>query len=231
MKVLYLLLQERINMAFEEVSNYINQVRRDFAQKSLDQSDVAKNPIEQLSNWIEEAINAQILDPYAMMVSTVNADGEPHSRIVYLREIIENGLVFYTNYNSQKGHDLEANPKVSINFFWVEVERQVRIEGEVTKHAPEASDAYFSQRPRESQLGAWASDQSSEIETRADLEQRLHDMEKRFEGEEVPRPPHWGGYVVKPTYFEFWQGRPSRLHDRVFYRWENKQWEIGRLMP
>ena len=218
-------------MAFEEVTNYLNQVRRDFAKKALNEEAVDENPFEQLGNWIEEAIDAQILDPYAMTISTATPNGIPSSRVVYLRGIYERGLVFYTNYNSQKGKELQQNPTIALNFYWAEVERQIRIEGIVEKFSAEASDKYFAERPRESQLGAWASSQSEEISSREELKQRLIDYQTQFEGEEVPRPPHWGGYLVKPNYFEFWQGRPSRLHDRIYYKKSGDNWKLGRLMP
>lgn len=218
-------------MAFEEVTNYLNQVRRDFAKKALNEEAVDENPFEQLGNWIEEAIDAQILDPYAMTISTATPNGIPSSRVVYLRGIYEQGLVFYTNYNSHKGKELQQNPTIALNFYWAEVERQIRIEGIVEKFSAEASDKYFAERPRESQLGAWASSQSEEISSREELKQRLIDYQTQFEGKEVPRPPHWGGYLVKPNYFEFWQGRPSRLHDRIYYKKSGDNWKLGRLMP
>ena len=218
-------------MAFEEVTNYLNQVRRDFAKKALNEEAVDENPFEQLGNWIEEAIDAQILDPYAMIISTATPNGIPSSRVVYLRGIYEQGLVFYTNYKSHKGKELQQNPTIALNFYWAEVERQIRIEGIVEKFSAEASDKYFAERPRESQLGAWASSQSEEISSREELKQRLIDYQTQFEGEEVPRPPHWGGYLVKPNYFEFWQGRPSRLHDRIYYKKSGDNWKLGRLMP
>jgi pyridoxamine 5'-phosphate oxidase len=218
-------------MAFEEVTNYINEVRRDFAQKELNESAVNENPFEQLGNWIEEAINAQILDPYAMVISTANIDGKPSSRVVYLRGIYNEGLVFYTNYNSQKGKDLIENPQIALNFFWGEVERQVRIEGEVEMYSAEGSDKYFDARPRESKIGAWVSSQSEEIASKEELTKRFEEFQQKFEGKEVPRPPHWGGFLVKPNYFEFWQGRPSRLHDRIFYQKTESNWKLGRLMP
>jgi len=218
-------------MAFEEVNNYINEVRRDFAQKVLDESAVDKNPYEQLGVWIEEAINSQILDPYAMVISTANKEGVPSSRVVYLRGIYKEGLVFYTNYESKKGKELIENPQIALNFFWGEVERQVRIDGSVEKFSAEGSDKYFDARPRDSKIGAWASLQSEVINDREELAKRFEDFKNKFEGKDVPRPPYWGGFLVKPNYFEFWQGRPNRLHDRIFYKKNNENWRLGRLMP
>lgn len=219
-------------MAFEEVSNYINQIRRDFAQQALDETQADKNPFEQLAKWMEEAINGQILDPYAMVISTVNAQQKPTSRVVYLRGIYQDGLAFYTNYHSNKGHDLSKNPHIAVNFFWAELERQIRIEGEVKKLSSAQSDEYFNARPRESQIGAWASSQSESIANRQTLEQKFASFEQQFANQTIiPRPPHWGGYLIVPNYFEFWQGRPNRLHDRIFYKKNNENWSLGRLMP
>lgn len=216
----------------EEVRNYINQVRRDFSYKKLDEKEVGDNPIAFFSRWIEEAIDSQILDPYAMCVSTVSQDGMPSSRIVYLRDLAENGFVFYTNYQSQKGKEIAFNPNASLNFYWAEIERQVRIAGRVKKYDAEKSDEYFANRPRESKIGAWASDQSSVLKSREELENKLEDLKGRFEGEEeIPRPPHWGGYILEPEMVEFWQGRPSRLHDRIRFSKNGDEWLIERLSP
>lgn len=215
----------------EDLRNYINSIRRDFAAKQLDEASVGNDPYELFGTWFEEAVGSQILDPYAMMISTVSDEGKPSSRVVYLRDISENGLVFYTNYESKKGTDLSSNKYISILFFWVELERQIRIEGEVCKLDIAKSDEYFSCRPRESQIGAWASDQSKIIPSRKYLEDRACEFEKQFEGKNVDRPKHWGGYLVKPTSFEFWQGRPGRLHDRVKFVLENGLWKIVRLAP
>ncbi|MBV6485039.1 MAG: Pyridoxine/pyridoxamine 5'-phosphate oxidase [Flavobacteriales bacterium] len=215
----------------EDLRNYLNQIRRDFADKPLEEQSVNDNPFLQFSVWFEEAVNAQLLDPYAMLISTVDEIGLPHSRVVYLRSISDEGMVFYTNYNSQKGKNISASNKIAITFFWVELERQIRIEGTVKKVSEELSDKYFAARPRESQLGAWASNQSETIKNRAELEENLKHFTEKFKGVDVPRPPHWGGYIVEPTKFEFWQGRPSRLHDRLIYTKNNSDWVISRIAP
>lgn len=215
----------------EDLRNYLNQIRRDFADKPLEEQSVNDNPFLQFSVWFEEAVNAQLLDPYAMLISTVDEIGLPHSRVVYLRNISDEGMVFYTNYNSQKGKNISASNKIAITFFWVELERQIRIEGTVKKVSEELSDKYFAARPRESQLGAWASNQSETIKNRAELEENLKHFTEKFKGVDVPRPPHWGGYIVEPTKFEFWQGRPSRLHDRLIYIKNNSDWVISRIAP
>jgi pyridoxamine 5'-phosphate oxidase len=215
----------------EDIVNYLNEIRRDFSGKPLTEDSVHKNPIEQYAIWFEEAVDAQLLDPYAMALTTVDVDGQPSTRIVYMRGIKSDGFVFYTNYNSAKGRDLEVNNRVALNFFWGELERQIRVEGVVDKLSEVESNAYFSQRPRESQIGAWASLQSEEISDRKQLEDQVVFYTEKFEGVEVPRPVHWGGYVVKPVKVEFWQGRASRLHDRVIYTKAGNDWFLSRISP
>jgi pyridoxamine 5'-phosphate oxidase len=180
---------------------------------------------------MEEAVNSQILDPYAMCISTVGNDLWPSSRIVYLRDVAEDGFVFYTNYDSHKAKDIAQNPFAAINFHWSELERQVRIEGGVKKITEEKSDAYWASRPRESQVSAWMSDQSQPVGSREELELRKSAILQRFEGVEIPRPIHWGGYVVVPERVEFWQGRPNRLHDRLVYLKQTNEWKVVRLNP
>ncbi len=220
-------------MSIEEVRNYLNVIRRDFANRPLTEDSVKKDPVEQYSVWFEEAVGAQLLDPYAMCLSTVDKQGFPSSRIVYVRDLIDGNFVFYTNYNSSKSKEIEANPKVSVNFFWGELERQIRMRGEVKKTSPEVSDKYFAGRPRESQIGAWASKQSEVLSSREALEKEVERLTEKFKNvEQIPRPDFWGGYEIIPNYFEFWQGRPSRLHDRIAYEKTPKgDWEIKRLNP
>lgn len=221
----------QFSLGMEDLRNYLNEIRRDFADKPLTEVSVQKNPFLQFSTWFEEAVNAQLLDPYAMLISTVDEVGQPHSRVVYLRNISEEGMIFYTNYNSQKGKNISASNKIAITFFWVELERQIRIEGTVEKVTEELSDKYFAARPRESQIGAWASNQSETIKSREELEENVKFFTEKYKDTTVPRPPHWGGYMVKPDKFEFWQGRPSRLHDRLVYTKNNNDWVISRVAP
>lgn len=181
---------------------------------------------------MQHAIDAQVLEPNAMTLATLDTRGIPDARVVLLRGIDRKGLVFYTNYDSRKGQAMRKHKQVCLNFFWPELQRQIRIRGKVEKVTPKASDAYFKSRPRESQLGAWASRQSELLEERAELEQRLISFEKKFFNKPVPRPPFWGGYRVIPIQFEFWQGRTSRLHDRIAYeRNTSGRWHVVRLNP
>ena len=218
-------------MSLEEIKNYMNQVRRDFAERPLTEGSVDNNPFKQYAVWFEEAVNSKILDPYAMCLSTVGLNGQPSSRIVYMRDILDDGFVFYTNYLSQKGKELLSTPKAALNLHWGELDRQIRIEGDVTKVAEEVSDKYFAARPKKSQIGAWASAQSDVLTTREELEQHVLKYTARFKDIEVDRPKHWGGYVLKPTKIEFWQGRASRLHDRIVYNKEGAEWKLRRLSP
>lgn len=212
------------------VNNFLNEVRHEFSSQKLDLNSVSSDPIKQLEKWIEEAVNSQILEPNAMTISTVSDSGMPSSRVVYVRGLDENGLKFYTNYNSRKGKQIDANSKICGLFFYAELERQIRFEGTVQKLSAKESDAYFNARPLESKLGAWASEQSSTIESRNELTERLAKFKTQF-GENVPRPDHWGGYLIKPELFEFWQGRPARLHDRLVYELHGNSWTIKRIAP
>ena len=194
--------------------------------------DMDKNPFRQFGRWFEEAKQKQPQMPEAMTVSTSGADGTVSSRVCLLKSVDDRGFVFFTNYNSRKGSQISENPRVALNFFWVTLDRQVRIEGAAVKVAAEESDAYFATRPRGSQLGAWASNQSQVIPGRGDLEHRFRELEANYRDRAVPRPPHWGGYRVIPVEIEFWQGRSDRLHDRFVYRLrEPKDWIIERLSP
>ena len=210
------------------MSNIIHH-RKSYEKHSLEVEDLKATPHEMLEFWLSEV--EELHDYNAMVVSSVDASGQPHSRVVLLRGVNEDGLKFYTNYSSHKGQELEQNNKVALNFFWPTVERQVRVEGELYKLSDAESDAYFNSRPRESQIGAWVSPQSSTIESREVLNERFREFTDKFEGHPVPRPAHWGGYIIRPNYFEFWQGRPSRLHDRLTYQMIDGSWKISRLAP
>lgn len=207
------------------------ELRKDYARGSLDETSVEADPIHQFDIWFKQALDAQLPEPNTMTLATVDARGYPSARIVLIKGVDERGFVFFTNYESRKGQDLAANPHASLLFYWIELERQVRIEGTVVKTSPEESDAYFASRPVGSRIGAWASEQSRIIANRAVLDAREKEFTERF-GENPPRPPHWGGYRLVPEAIEFWQGRPSRLHDRIVYTREaDGRWHIGRLSP
>ncbi len=206
-------------------------IRTDYSRHSLSEEDVHSEPIEQFRQWLGEAVKSEVDEPNSMTLSTVDSQGRPKSRIVLIKGIEEGGIVFYTNYDSDKGKEIAANPNVSICFFWTELERQVRIEGIAEKVSREESKAYFESRPLMSQIGAWTSNQSNRIESREVLEKRFEDLKERFAEGNVPLPDNWGGYFVKPDYFEFWQGRPGRLHDRICYQKDGDSWDIFRLEP
>ncbi len=206
-------------------------LRKEYTKNGLSESEAAEEPLKQFRSWFEAAIDAGLPEPNAMHLSTVGEGSRPSSRIVLIKELDDKGFVFYTNYHSRKGHDLAANPFASLTFFWVDLERQVRIEGKVAKVSAQESDEYFAVRPRGSQIGAWVSHQSEIIPSREVLEQRQKAYEQQFAGKEVPRPPHWGGYRLVPDRVEFWQGRPSRLHDRLVYEVRDDKWVVSRLAP
>lgn len=215
----------------EDLRNYLNSIRYDFAKQTLDERDVIANPIMQFAKWFEEAIGAQVLDPNAMTVCSATKAGKPSARILLLRNFSESGFVYYTNYTSRKGTEIAENPNCALLFFWPELERQIRIEGEVQKQTAEESDLYFKTRPRESKIGAWTSEQSKIISNREVLNKEYEKLSKKYPDENVPRPPYWGGYLLKPNTIEFWQGRPNRLHDRILYTKKNENWKIERLSP
>ncbi len=209
----------------------LRDLRSEYTYGTLSEQEALPNPFRQLERWLTEALEAQLYEPHGMTLSTVGPDGRPSSRVVLLRGLDERGLVFFSNYQSRKGRELEANPWACVNFWWPPLERQVRVEGRVEKVEPELSDAYFASRPYDSQIGSAASPQSQVIASREVLEQRIALLRARYP-ETVPRPAHWGGYRLKPDTFEFWQGRPSRLHDRLVYRLQpDGSWKIERLAP
>jgi pyridoxamine 5'-phosphate oxidase len=210
----------------------LQEIRKEYTKASLEVSNVLKNPVLQFEKWLGEAIKGHALEPTAMTLSTVTEDGRPSGRIVLLKGVENNQFVFYTNYQSQKGVELLKNPACAITFFWPELERQVRIEGIAEKVDETTSQAYFTSRPRGSQIGAWASPQSTIIETRTILDKRVEELEKKFGNDQpIPKPHQWGGYSVTPFEIEFWQGRSSRLHDRIVYYKSGEAWVIHRLAP
>ncbi len=213
-----------------KITDHINQLREDFMKGSLNEVDIHKDPFTQFEIWLQQAIQSEMPEVQAMNLSTIS-DNKPSSRIVYLRRLNNHKFWFYGNYDSKKGKSLEENPNASLNFFWPELQRQIRIEGTVKKATKVNSDNYFNSRPLESQLGAWASAQSNKLSSRKKLENKLTELKKQFKGKEVPRPEHWGGWVLTANYYEFWQGRKSRLHDRLIYELKDKNWEISRLAP
>lgn len=209
----------------------LRDIRKQYDLAGLDEKDVERNPFDQFKIWLEMALKSEEEEPTAMIVSTVDEKQQPHSRVVLLKDFISEGLVFYTNYEGNKASQLSQNNRISVLFFWQTLERQIRITGTVEKVPDEVSNDYFLSRPIDSKLGAWASDQSRVIPSADYLAQRYEHFKNKF-GEEVPRPEHWGGYLIRPETFEFWQGRPNRLHDRIFYSLQNDgNWKIERLSP
>jgi pyridoxamine 5'-phosphate oxidase len=211
--------------------NTIADIRKEYKLQTLLETDVAANPIEQFDKWWDEAVKSEITEVNAMTLATATTVGIPSARIVLLKGYDENGFVFFTNYQSHKGKAMEQNANVCLVFFWKELERQIRITGTVEKISAAESDAYFISRPLGSRIGAWASPQSTVIANREVIEESSKKIEQQFAGSDIPRPPHWGGYIVKPAQIEFWQGRPSRLHDRIQYSLHNGSWSIERLAP
>lgn len=225
------------------MSNAIADIRKDYKLASLEEADVASNPIDQFTRWWNDAVASQIDEVNAMTLATVNAAGVPAARIVLLKGYNPEGFIFFTNYESDKGKNLAQNPNAALVFFWKELERQIRIEGTVQKVSAEESDRYFNSRPASSRIGAWASPQSAVIENRLVIEQNVERYSSIFANDSIERPDHWGGYIVKPISIEFWQGRSSRLHDRIRYKLETSaynaatdtktdaNWKIERLAP
>lgn len=215
----------------EDLRLYINSLRHDFSKQTLDEKEVDKDPVLQFEKWFKEAVEAKVNEPNAMNVCTATKEGKPSARILLLRNFSEEGFVFYTNYTSRKGKEIDENPLCSLLFFWPELERQVRIEGGLKKQSSKESDLYFQTRPRTSKLGAWSSPQSKVVESREVLDNTFAANSDKYPDATVPRPEFWGGYILKPDSLEFWQGRPSRMHDRVLYTKENGVWVIARLAP
>lgn len=210
----------------------ISHLRREYSLGNLRRKDLLPDPIAQFRVWFDAVIAAGITEPNAMTLSTVTTDGKPSARIVLLKGVDERGFSFFTNYESRKGHELASNPHASLTFLWKEMERQVRVEGTVTKVSREESEAYYNIRPRNSRLGAWVSNQSQVISNRAVLEENMKELQARYPGEDIPLPPNWGGYIVKPDLIEFWQGQRSRLHDRFVYQHQpDGSWQLERLAP
>lgn len=208
----------------------IADIRKEYTQATLDEADALPNPHDLFDRWFQQALGAQLAEPNAMTLATVNEQGRPSARIVLIKGVDKRGFTFFTNYESRKGQELAANPHACLLFHWTELERQVRIEGRVERCEPEESDAYYLSRPVGSKLGAWASPQSQVIPGRQMLEAQVKKYEAEH-GESPTRPPFWGGYRLVPDYFEFWQGRASRLHDRLVYKRVDGQWEVCRLAP
>ena len=216
----------------EDLNKYIRELRHDFSQMQLNESDVSADPCQQFEKWFAQAVKSEVNEPNACVLSTATKEGRPSGRVVLFREFKDNKFGLFTNYNSRKGKELNENPFACLTFFWPELERQIRIEGIVEKSTKETSDNYFYSRPRTSRIGAWSSPQSNVLKDRTELEHLVTSFDQRYPTEDVPRPEFWGGYQLKVNYYEFWQGRPSRLHDRISYTIQKEgTWKIERLAP
>ncbi len=213
------------------MNNNYQSIREEYLKGMLDESSVHKNPFLQFDQWMREALKAEVPHPTSMMLATCGNDGQPSCRVVLLKNADETGFQFFTNYGSKKGQQLAQNPKAALTFFWMSLERQIRIEGDVEKVSPEMSDRYFHSRPYESRLSAAISSQSKIVANRTELEMLKNELREKHPDQNVPRPENWGGYVLIPNYFEFWQGRESRLHDRIIYTRKLNEWVIKRLAP
>ena len=209
----------------------LRDIRTNYQKDELSEDSILENPFRQFVVWLDDAINEKIPEPTAMVLSTLDQSGNPESRVVLLKELTSEGFIFFTNYDSKKGKQISVNNHVSIVFFWSEAERQVRIKGVAEKISEKDSNTYFLSRPLESQLGAWSSPQSQRIESREILDDNYSHYEEYFQKHEIKKPPHWGGFLIRPVYFEFWQGRPNRLHDRIEYVLSDNEWIINRLAP
>lgn len=209
----------------------LSKMRREYKTGSLNETEMPSDPFNEFKLWMEAAIASGIAEPNAMTVASATPDGKPSARVVLLKELNDKGFVFYTNYKSRKGRELIANPFAAVVFDWHEIERQVRIEGVVETVPEEESDRYFNVRPDEAKIGAWASLQSSIVQGRQQLEELEEKQRLRFAATEITRPPHWGGFLIRPTTIEFWQGRPNRMHDRLVYRKVENGWQLQRLAP
>ena len=208
----------------------LRDIRNNYRKYELNENELSNNPIDLFDLWLKEALEENVVEPTVMVLSSVS-DGQPDSRVVLLKELSAEGFVFYTNYLSTKGDQINENPRVALNFFWAEVERQVRVRGVAVKLGVDQARKYFETRPRDSQLGACASEQSAEVRSREELEAKFLEFERRYVDQSVPMPEYWGGYLVKPSEVEFWQGRPGRLHDRILYFQEEGKWRFKRLQP
>lgn len=209
----------------------IAKLRKDYSLKSLNEADVNSSPIVQFEFWLNEAIDSQLPEPNAMTLATSTFEGKPSARVILLKQFDNEGFAFFTNFDSRKARNLLQNPYAAMVFYWPELERQVRIEGKVSKVSDKESDKYFRTRPEKSKIGAWASPQSSVIPNRRYLENLMSDFEEEFQSKTIARPKNWGGFILKPSLIEFWQGRPNRLHDRIQYTLVNEKWIIERLAP